>query len=149
MASSNLNRRNVKSIIKELNNETNEMNEASDDALAELKPQIGGNEKQDQKQLKQLMETRRKSEEENVIIEKSPPSASPIIHLNVGGEKMSTSRATLTLIEGTSLATMFSGKSDDKLMKDADGYIFLDYDPAVSRNFECSSIILSIFLHLV
>jgi len=146
MASSNLNRR---SIIAQPNNETNEMNEVSDEALAELKRQMVENEKQYQEQLKRLKEKRRKSEEENSIMEKSPPSASPFIDLNVGGEKMSTSRATLTLVEGTSLATMFSGKSDDKLTKDADGYIFLDYDPVVSRNFECSSIILSIFLHLV
>ena len=66
------------------------------------------------------------------LIEKRIASASPIINLNVGGEKMSTSRATLTLIEGTLLATMFSGKWEDKLMKDADSYIFLDYDPNVS-----------------
>jgi len=52
----------------------------------------------------------------------------------VGGKKMSTFRATLTLVEGTLLSTMFSGQSDDKLIKDVDGAYFFDYDPMVSEH---------------
>ncbi len=112
----------------------NEAKEAFDQALAELELQKAENEKQYQEQLEQLKDERQKLDEK-ITMEKFIVSSSPIVNLNVGGEKMSTSRATLTLVEGSLLATMFSGKWDDKLMKDSNGCIFLDYDPAVSRNF--------------
>jgi hypothetical protein len=121
-------------LILQLNNRMNEAKEAFDQALAELELQKAENEKQYQEQLEQLKDERQKLDEK-VTMEKFIVSASPIVDLNVGGEKMSTSRATLTLVEGSLLATMFSGKWDDKLMKDSNGCIFLDYDPAVSRNF--------------
>jgi hypothetical protein len=119
-------------LILQLHNRTNEAKEAFDQALAELELQKAENEKQYQEQLEQLKEERQKSGE-RATMERFIVSASPIVNLNVGGEKMSTSRATLTLVEGSLLATMFSGKWDDKLMKDTNGCIFLDYDPAVSR----------------
>ncbi|CAF4266595.1 unnamed protein product [Rotaria sp. Silwood2] len=90
---------------------------------------MADSERQYQEKFKQLMEERRKWDEEKATIEKIAASASPIVKLNVGGEAMTTSRATLTLDEGSLLATMFSGKWDNKLMKDTDGCIFLDYDP--------------------
>lgn len=68
------------------------------------------------------------------LVEKMATLASPIVHLNVGGEKMSTSRTTLTLIEGTTLSIIFSGKREDKLVKDGETY-FLDFDPVVSHYF--------------
>jgi septum formation inhibitor MinC len=121
------------SLITQLHNKTNEAKEAFDHALVELERQKAENEKQYKEQLEQLKEERRKWDEEKVIIEKLAASASPIVNLNVGGEKMSTSRATLTIAEGSLLATMFSGKWEDKLMKDTNGCIFLDYDPVVSK----------------
>ena len=120
-------------LILQLHNRTNETKEAFDQALVELEQQKVENEKRNQEQLKQLKEERQEWEEEKVIMEELIALASPIVNLNVGGEKMSTARATLTLVEESLLATMFSGKWDEKLMKDANGCIFLDYDPAVSR----------------
>jgi hypothetical protein len=138
MESSNSKR---ESLITQLHSRTNETKEAFARALAEL-------EKQYQEQLEQLEEERRKWDEEKSIIEKLVASASPIVHLNVGGEDMSTSRTTLTLVDGSLLATMFSGKWDGTLIKDADGRIFLDYNPAVSINFACSSIGFSVLSHV-
>jgi hypothetical protein len=135
MASSNLK---IGSLIVQLHNQTNELKEAFDQALAELERQKAENEKQYQKQLEQLKEERRQWDEEKAIMGKLPTSTSSIVHLNVGGEKMSTSRATLTLVEGSLLAIMFSGKWEDNLMKDTNACIFLDYDPIVSRNFACT-----------
>jgi len=123
------------SLIVQLNNRIDGLKETFDQILDELERQKVENEKQYQNQLEQLKEERRKWDEEKAIMGKLPPSTSPIVNLNVGGEKMSTSRATLVLIEGSLLATMFSGKCEDNLMKDKTGCIFLDYDPAVSRNF--------------
>lgn len=115
-------------LISQLHNRTNETKEVFDRALIELEEQ-----KADYaRQVKQLKDERRKWDEEQTIMNALLASANPIVHLNVGGEKMSTTRATLTLVEGSLLAVMFSGKWDGKLTKDANGHIFLDYDPTVS-----------------
>ena len=52
-----------------------------------------------------------------------------IIHLNVGGKKMTTKRSTLCQVEGSLLASMFSGRREDGLERDKDGRIFLDFNP--------------------
>ena len=52
-----------------------------------------------------------------------------IIHLNVGGQKMSTKRSTLCQVEGSLLASMFSGRWEDGLERDKDGCIFFDFNP--------------------
>ena len=126
-------------IILQLHNRTNEAKEAFDQALAELELQKAENEKQYQEQLKQLEEERQQWEEEKIAIKNSVAATSSIVNLNVGGEKMSTSRSTLTLVEGSLLASMFSGKWEERLTKDTDGCIFLDYDPMVSRNLTYST----------
>ena len=56
-------------------------------------------------------------------------SDNDIIHLNVGGQKLTTKRSTLCQIENSLLATMFSGRSDDSLERDRDGAVFLDFNP--------------------
>lgn len=124
----------LESLIEQIHNRTNEAKEAFDQALIEFQQQKVENEKQYQKQLEQLKQERQKWDEEKAIMEKLVASATPIVNLNVGGEKMSTLRTTLTVVEGSLLATMFSGKWEDKLTKDANGCIFLDYDPVVSKN---------------
>ena len=53
-----------------------------------------------------------------------------VIELNVGGEIMATTRSTLCQVEGSLLASMFSGRWEDKLSKDKQGNYFLDFDPA-------------------
>ena len=52
-----------------------------------------------------------------------------IIHLNVGGQKMTTKRSTLCQVEGSLLASMFSGRWEDGLERDKDGCIFFDFNP--------------------
>ena len=52
-----------------------------------------------------------------------------IIHLNVGGQKFSTTRATLCQVEGSLLATMFSGRWEDRVKRDKDGVVFFDFNP--------------------
>ena len=53
-----------------------------------------------------------------------------VIELNVGGEIMATTRSTLCQVEGSLLASMFSGRWEDKLCKDKQGNYFLDFEPA-------------------
>ena len=53
-----------------------------------------------------------------------------IIDLNVGGQKLSTTRSTLCQVEGSSLADMFiRGRSENGLKRDKDGAVFFDFNP--------------------
>ena len=52
-----------------------------------------------------------------------------IINLNVGGKKMTTKRSTLCQVQGSLLASMFSGRWEDSLARDEDGRIFFDFNP--------------------
>ncbi|CAB4040061.1 Chaperone dnaK2 [Paramuricea clavata] len=52
-----------------------------------------------------------------------------MIHLNVGGQKFTTKRSTLCQVEGSLLASMFSGRWEDGLERDQDGAIFFDFSP--------------------
>ncbi|CAB3980897.1 Chaperone dnaK2 [Paramuricea clavata] len=56
-------------------------------------------------------------------------SDSDIIHLNVGGHKLTTKRSTLCQVEGSLLASMFSGRWEDSLERDQDGAVFFDFNP--------------------
>ena len=52
-----------------------------------------------------------------------------IIHLNVSGLKLTTNRSTLCQVEGSLLASMFSGRWEDSVQRDQDGAVFLDFNP--------------------
>ena len=52
-----------------------------------------------------------------------------IIPLNVGGKKFTTTRSTLCQVEGSLLATMFSGRWEDGVKRDKDGAVFFDFNP--------------------
>ena len=52
-----------------------------------------------------------------------------IILLNVGGQKFTTTRSTLCQVEGSLLATMFSGRREDGVKRDQDGAVFFDVNP--------------------
>ncbi|KAL0043515.1 hypothetical protein WJX79_006959 [Trebouxia sp. C0005] len=52
-----------------------------------------------------------------------------VLDLNVGGVSLSVKRATLTQVKGSHLASIFSGRWEGCLDHDANGRIFLDFDP--------------------
>ena len=52
-----------------------------------------------------------------------------IIHLDVSGLKLKTTRSTLCQVEGSLLASMFSGRWEDSVQRDQDGAVFLDVNP--------------------
>ena len=52
-----------------------------------------------------------------------------IIYLNVGGQKLATTRSTLCQVEGSLIASMFNGHWDKNHKRDKDGAVFLDYNP--------------------
>ena len=51
-----------------------------------------------------------------------------IVNLNVGGQKFTTTRATLCQVEGSLLATMFNGRWEDRVKRDKDGVVFFDFN---------------------
>ena len=52
-----------------------------------------------------------------------------LIDLNVGGQRLTTTRSTLCQVEGSLLASMFSGRWEDRLKHDKDGAVFFDFNP--------------------
>ena len=58
--------------------------------------------------------------------EDKPEGCSEVLHLNVGGDLTAVLRRTLTSVEGSMLASRFSGRWDDSLERDRDGNFFID-----------------------
>lgn len=56
-----------------------------------------------------------------------PPQSADIINLNVGGQRFSTSRQTLTWIPDSFFTAMLNGLISTN--RDEQGYIFIDRDP--------------------
>ena len=53
-----------------------------------------------------------------------------VIELNIGGQKMTTLRSTLTVVPNSKLARMFSKNNNGKnLLVDKHGVVFFDYNP--------------------
>jgi BTB/POZ domain len=52
-----------------------------------------------------------------------------VLYLNVGGAVINVSRKTLTQVEGSMLASLFSGRWDDSVEKDRDGIFFINQPP--------------------
>jgi hypothetical protein len=63
-------------------------------------------------------------------IDTSVPISDDVIELNVGGQKMTTLRSTLTVIPNSKLARMFSkDNTETNLLMDKQGAVFFDYNP--------------------
>ena len=60
-------------------------------------------------------------------------SDSDQIHLNVGGTRMYALRETLVLIKGSRLEVLFSGRWEDKQLRDEEDCVFLDVDPVIFK----------------
>lgn len=59
---------------------------------------------------------------------------SDVIRLNVGGTEMIARRGILTAIKGSRLEVLFSGRWENKLLRDEDGRVFMDLDPVVFKS---------------
>jgi hypothetical protein len=83
-----------------------------------------------QQRERELEERSKELERVKVELEKEYPTfgakPSDILRLNCGGTKIDVFRRTLTCVEGSLLASQFSGRWDDSLAKDADGDFFID-----------------------
>jgi len=57
-------------------------------------------------------------------------AADDLLGLNIGGSLCSMRRKHMTLVEGTTLASLFSGRWDRRFVRDGDSRVFLDVCPA-------------------
>lgn len=68
--------------------------------------------------------------ESNVEVDTPMSPTDDVIELNVGGEKITTLRSTLTAVSDSKLARMFSKDTTEKnLLMDKQGAVFFDYNP--------------------
>ena len=106
---------------------------SSSDLLAKFDELV----KQFKQQFNEIVESERakmKAEVEAYEAEKLKMNAvkvsdDDIINLNVGGKKITTKRSTLCQVEGSLLASMFSGRWENTLSRDEDGRVFFDFNP--------------------
>ena len=110
---------------------------ASDDAIKRLVDDIGKTkdilrEARDRiaNGFKDLREEREALVAENGVLD---VDGSEILKINAGGEIISVTRDTLTQIKGTRLEALFCGRWERRLLRDGDGRIFLDVNPACFR----------------
>ncbi|XP_065914490.1 BTB/POZ domain-containing protein KCTD21-like [Dysidea avara] len=80
------------------------------------------------KDKQQVDQEKKKWEEEKAKVNNTFLFHGPIIDLNVGGTRYSTSRSTLTKYPESMLGVMFSGRHDLEAMKCSDGSFFIDRD---------------------
>jgi hypothetical protein len=59
---------------------------------------------------------------------------SDIICLNVRGTELFARRGTLTVVKGSRLEALFSGRWENRLLRDGKGRVFMDIDPAMFNN---------------
>ena len=98
---------------------------AQEETLEQQKEEFGARETA----LKQREDELQKAEEEfSNEAAKAYGATQPddIITLNVGGTRLQTLRSTLCVMEGSPLASMFSGRWDGSLVKDDQGAFFID-----------------------
>ncbi len=91
----------IGNLLTHLHNQVNEVNETVEQIVAELNKQKTENDTRNQEQLDQILKERQKWDEDKAAVEKFVASASTIVNLNVGGERMSTNRTTLTADKGS------------------------------------------------
>jgi hypothetical protein len=111
-------------------NELDKANKKLKTALAEMDKERAIQVKSLQEKEDQLLDRLSKLEEEklktaaangNVDI-----SEDDFLEINAGGKIIAVKRATLTQLQGTRMEAMFSGRWDEKLIRDGSGRIFLD-----------------------
>ena len=77
----------------------------------------------------ELQREREALEKEKTIMNSLEEGSVDLVELNIGGELVTVRRSTLCLVEGSLLATMFSGRWEESLVRDSSGRVFLDFDP--------------------
>jgi hypothetical protein len=106
---------------------------ATDDSLKTLEKNIEVTEQQStelKKRCKDLIDRQEALARQNGGEDAKPCD---IMVLNVNGTEMFARRDTLTIVEGSRLEALFSGRWENQLLRDSKGRIFLDLNPLAFR----------------
>lgn len=97
--------------------------------VSELKAEISSKQLLMERQERFLSEERERLSQERETMQTVPVSDNELIHLNVGGRIMTAKRGSLRVIQGSVLDMIFSGRWEDRIVRDNEGRVFFDYDP--------------------
>jgi len=97
--------------------------------VSELNAEISSKQLLLERQERVLSEERERLAAEREDMQTVPVSDDELIQLNVGGRIMTAKRGSLRVIQGSILDSMFSGRWEDRIVRDNEGRVFLDYDP--------------------
>jgi len=81
----------------------------------------------------QQLEREKKSFEDEKEITRNVDETD-VIHLNIGGETLATTRQTLNFLTKSLFSVLFNGRWEQRLHIDNDGNIFFDFNPMVFRH---------------
>eukprot|EP00742_Colponemidia_sp_Colp-10_P008314 GILJ01008997.1.p1 GENE.GILJ01008997.1~~GILJ01008997.1.p1 ORF type:complete len:327 (-),score=37.95 GILJ01008997.1:128-1108(-) len=76
-----------------------------------------------------LRDLRQALDDEIASMQKLPARQNDVVSVNCGGKTLMVKRSTLCAVEGSVLASMFSGRWEEGLEKDDKGNVFLDFNP--------------------
>eukprot|EP00210_Caulerpa_lentillifera_P004856 g4636.t1 len=101
--------------------------------VSELNAEISSKQLLLEKQERVLSEERERLDNERETMQLVPVSNDELIHMNVGGTIITAKRGVLRVFEGSVLDLIFSGRWEDRIVRDNEGRVFLDYDPDLFR----------------
>ena len=102
---------------------------ARDSHVQDLDNEISALDKRETLLNERLLELNRKKHEIAQAHGNFDVTDDDLVEINAGGKIIVAKRSTLTQIQGSRTAALFSGRWDKKLMRDSHGRIFLDVDP--------------------
>jgi len=114
---------------------SNEAEKSIEDTLAALGELLRNRKNALDEREKELQEATEAFEREKAVFGASSGDGkkkNDVLYLNIGGNVVNVLRRTLTSVEGSMLASLFSGRWDDNIEKDADGNFFIDQSPKSS-----------------
>ncbi|CAD7700014.1 unnamed protein product [Ostreobium quekettii] len=104
--------------LSELTTLTSQLNDRLQDKITQVRAEMA-----------QLQEEKAEFEAEKAVMQCLTSQQSDVIKLNVRGKHIETRRSTLCQVDGCLLQYMFSGRWEDRLERDSEGRVFLDYNP--------------------
>jgi len=108
--------------VREFEKQTKELDEMREKFAREMEKET----KEQEVEYAKLMKEKEAFEREKKMMHKIIGKASDVIKINAGGRKFTTKRSTITQVENSILANMFSGSYEDDEKQES---VFLDLDP--------------------
>ena len=115
--------------MDEISASNKRLKSAHDSLLHDLNNEISALDKRETTLNERVQELNRKKHEIAQAHGNLDATGDDLIEINAGGRIIVAKRSTLTQIQGSRMEALFSGRWDNKVMRDSRGRIFLDIDP--------------------